>query len=427
MAIRLSTAAIERLKPDPLKRLEIADAGKPGLYLVIQPSGHKSWAVRYRSCGRSRKLTVEGFPSLNAARKLAQAALDAAAEGRDPTQSKKAARRAPSNRVEDVFAEFMAKHVKRRDGRPIRLSSRLETARLLGMKAGDDGAWAPRTPKAGVLAKWAGRDIRSITKRDVLDLLDARVNGGAPIGANRTLSALKTAFSWCIKRDILTASPCDRLDDPSPELSIKRSLSDPELRALWLAADRIGFPYGQMVQFLVLVGQRRDEVRLMKRGELDLSSRSWKLAAGRTKNGHEHLVPLSSAAVRLLESLLNTQSDQGWVFTLTGDVPVSNLARCKRRLDQAMLEELRNDDPEAALEPWRLHDLRHTFKTWMQRARVPKDVRNAVQNHFDGDMDELYGHYSFEKEKRETLDSWASHVQAIAKGPAMAKPILLEA
>ena len=41
----------------------------------------------------------------------------------------------------------------------------------------------------------------------------------------------------------------------------------------------------------------------------------------------------------------------------------------------------------------------------MQQARIPKDVRNAVQNHFDGDMDELYGHYSFEKEKREALSS----------------------
>jgi hypothetical protein len=185
MTIRLSTAAVERLKPDPLKRLEIADAGKPGLYLVIQPSGRKSWAVRYRVGGQSRKLTIDGFPSLGTARKLAQAALDAAAEGRDPNRSKKASRNGPSNRVEDVFADFMAKHVKRRDGRPIRESSRLETARLLGLKMDAGGQWIPRVPKVGVLAKWSGRDIGNITKRDVLELLDARVSNGAPIGANR--------------------------------------------------------------------------------------------------------------------------------------------------------------------------------------------------------------------------------------------------
>src|SRR5262249_11531767 len=119
MGIRLSPAAIDRLKADPLKRREIADVGKPGLYLLIQPSGHKSWAVRYRVGRQSRKLTLEGFPSLAVARKLAQCALDAVSEGKDPAQAKKASRNAPSNCVDDVFAEFMAKHVRRRDGRPI--------------------------------------------------------------------------------------------------------------------------------------------------------------------------------------------------------------------------------------------------------------------------------------------------------------------
>jgi integrase len=67
------------------------------------------------------------------------------------------------------------------------------------------------------------------------------------------------------------------------------------------------------------------------------------------------------------------------------------------------------------LKPWRLHDLRHTLKTWMQQARIPKDVRNAVQNHYDGDMDEHYGHYSFDKEKRAALNSWARHVEALVR------------
>jgi hypothetical protein len=49
----------------------------------------------------------------------------------------------------------------------------------------------------------------------------------------------------------------------------------------------------------------------------------------------------------------------------------------------------------------------------MQQARIPKDLRNALRNHFDGDMDELYGHYSFEKEKRDTLAAWARHLENV--------------
>ena len=257
--------------------------------------------------------------------------------------------------------------------------------------------------------------MRSITKRDVLDLLDARVAEGAPVGANRTLSALKTAFSWCVKRDILALSPADHVDEPSPEKSVERSLSDVELVALWRSAEALGYPYGQMVQLLILVGQRRDEVRKAIRSEFDHAGRIWKLPAHRTKNGHEHHVPLSDMALTIFECLPAIRSDAGWLFTINGTVPVSNLARRKARLDRAMLTELRKVDPEAMLKPWRLHDLRHTLKTCMQQARIPKDVRNAVQNHYDGDMDEHYGHYSFDKEKRAALNGWARHVEALVR------------
>jgi len=338
-------------------------------------------------------------------------------KGIDPARElvveKRAQRYAPSHRVEAVFAEFMAKHLRKRKGAPIRESTRRETGRLLGLVPTSDdlSQWSLRDPASGALARWQGRDVRGITKRDVLDLLDELVEQGAPIGANRTLSALKTAFAWSVKRDIIPASPCDHVDDPSPEKSSERALSDLELVALWRAAERVGYPYGCMVQLLLLTGQRRDEVRVLARRELDLGSSVWLIPGTRTKNGRDHLVPLSKAAIATLEALPRIRSKAGWLFTIEGTVPVSNLARRKRKLDGAMLTELRKIDPTATvLKPWRLHHLRHTLKTWMQRQRIAKDVRNAVQNHYDGDMDELYGHYTFEKEKREALEAWAAYV-----------------
>ena len=96
MAKKLTQIAIEKIKPNPAKRRELPDAGKPGLYLVVQPSGKKSWAVRYRrlSDGRPRKLTLDGFPSLALARKRAQDALDRVADGLDPAAEKKATKAA---------------------------------------------------------------------------------------------------------------------------------------------------------------------------------------------------------------------------------------------------------------------------------------------------------------------------------------------
>src|SRR3954447_13381688 len=96
MAKGLTVQAVERLKPDPAKRLEVPDGLLPGLYFVIQPSGAKSWAVRYRHAAKPRKLTLGPYPALDlgTARDHARRALTAVALGRDPGTEKQDIRRA---------------------------------------------------------------------------------------------------------------------------------------------------------------------------------------------------------------------------------------------------------------------------------------------------------------------------------------------
>src|SRR5262249_39797709 len=159
------------------------------------------------------------------------------------------------------------------------------------------------------------------------------------------------------------------IDAPSPETPQERDLSGQELVAIWRGADHLGYPYGRMIQVLMLVGQRLDEVLAAARPEFDFAARVWTIPRERTKNRPEHRVPLSDEVVAILEGLPKIKSKAGYLFTVSGDVPCSNLSRLKIRLDAAMLKELRKIDPGVAeLVPWRQHDLRHTLKTWMQRA-----------------------------------------------------------
>jgi integrase len=428
MAKRLTDRKVRNERPSASGRREIADAGKPGLYLVVQSSGKKSWAVRYRrrSDGKPRKYTLDGFPSLGVAHRLAQAVLDKIAAGEDPAAAKviekQKNRTADPSDIEALFVEFMRRHVRKRNGQPIRWSTRCETARLLGLKPDQEkeGAWI-RTGN-GVLKRWRGRTVESIGKGDVLSLLDELAES-APINANRTLAALKTFFSWCIKRDKIAQHPCISVDDPSPEAPRERPLSDLELAALWKVAGADGYPFGHMVQLLMLTGCRRDEVREAPWSELNLPERKWLIPGARTKNGHEHLLPLPDAAIAILKEMPRIAGKANLLFTTSGATPVSGLSRFKRRIDAAMLAELHKANPKAKLPPWRLHDLRHTLKTWMQRSRIAKDVRNAVQNHHDGDMDELYGHYTFEAEKREALEAWARHIQGLGADRANVVPL----
>jgi hypothetical protein len=65
MARPLTATLIQNQKPDPSRRLEVPDGAIVGLYLVVQPSGAKSWAVRYRAAGQSRKATLGPYPRLS--------------------------------------------------------------------------------------------------------------------------------------------------------------------------------------------------------------------------------------------------------------------------------------------------------------------------------------------------------------------------
>src|SRR3954447_21598500 len=108
MPSKLTTASVLRFTPHATKRREIADHLLPGFYLVIQKSGLRSWAVRYRHRGQTRKLTLARVEVLDLARarRKAREALQAVASGEDPCADKREPRRpAP---FEDAARDLVA-------------------------------------------------------------------------------------------------------------------------------------------------------------------------------------------------------------------------------------------------------------------------------------------------------------------------------
>jgi hypothetical protein len=116
----LTTKKIESIKPREVRQ-EIADGGCRGLYLIVQPSGRRSWAVRYRFKGASKKLTLEGAVTLAEARKAATGALHELDRGNDPAGLKfdaraaeeKAAAIRAGDTVENLAARFIERYAKK--------------------------------------------------------------------------------------------------------------------------------------------------------------------------------------------------------------------------------------------------------------------------------------------------------------------------
>jgi len=206
MAKALTASSIEKLRPAGARR-EIPDGLLAGLYLVIQPSGAKSWAVRYRFAGQPRKLTLGSVPAidLSSARQLARRALITVAEGRDPCQEKKAAKRSSVARSQDRFDKIADDFIERYAKANTRESTWRETERLL---------------RKDVVPAWKGRGIREITRRDVIELLDSKVDAGSPIMANRLLAAVRRLFGWCTERGIIEASPCMGVKAPAANVAV---------------------------------------------------------------------------------------------------------------------------------------------------------------------------------------------------------------
>jgi len=419
--LALTAPAIEKLKPGPSRR-EVPD--RDGLFLVVQPSGAKSWAYRYRSPadGKPRKLTIGSYPAygLGDAREKAFEAMKSAQRGVDPVDEAKAIRaraRDRSHLVKDLIDDYLVKY----EGEH-KTSSTAEVRRLLDK-------WV--RPAIGE------KRVQDVVRRDVLAILEAMVKAGAPISANRLLAILKPFFAWVrVHGDPLPTLPTASVDKPTSEDGRDRDrvLTDEEIRWLWMATEPAG-PFNAVVRLLLLTGQRRSEVGGLTDGELHLGvATNWSIPAGRTKNGRAHTVPLSPLAREVLSTVPRIDGS-GLLFTTDGRVPISGWSKGKAALDRRMLEvaqaearERGNDPANIQLTGWRLHDLRRTAASGMARLGHPIHVVEAVLNHKSGVLSgvaAIYNRHDYLAEKQRALESWAGAVADIVHGEVRSNVVKL--
>jgi hypothetical protein len=186
--IKLTKSAIDAI-PTPASDEVYWDAACPGFGVKITPKGRKVFVVLYRTGGagsKLRKYTIGpyGRVTLHQARVAAQKVFAARLAGRDLAAEKQAARRRlVVDRVDDLLETYIAQHLaQNRSGG--------EIGRLLRRELGQS---------------WGGRSIHDITKRDVVEVVSAVQQRGAPGTANKTLKSTKTFLRWCSGEPFSTA------------------------------------------------------------------------------------------------------------------------------------------------------------------------------------------------------------------------------
>ncbi len=379
----LTDVKIKKLQPSD-KQYEKWDKKVPGFGVRVSPSGTKSFQLLYRVGKRLRRFTLGRYPTLTLfdARKVAQSALGEIAKGKDPAAEKKLKRVDPlhfSNFVEHFIEDYAKRQNK----------SWAETKRLLDRE---------------FISKWGKRNIREIKKHDVTAVLDSIVNRGHPIAANRAYATVRKLFNWAVERGNLEISPCQGLKAPSKFNKRDRVLNDDELNKIWAGANKMAYPFGKIVQLLILTGQRLGEVSAMRWEDIDLENLVWTITAANNKSGTEHKVPLSDIVVTLLRSLPRTHDI--YVFPARGkDNPVSGFSKWKKKIDEL-----------SGVRGWTLHDIRRTAATGMAKLKVQPYIVERILNHSSGTFSGvagIYNRHGYLDEMRDALKDWNKYVEGI--------------
>ena len=192
---KLTAKAIENIKAGPVRR-EIPDAGCAGLYLISQPSGARSWAVRYRFNGKPAKLTLGPWPAMTlaAAREAAVTAQRELERGNNPAKAKADAKIKADAAKADTVTAICENYMKREGGklRTSTLGQRESIFRRL------------------VYPTLGDRPIDSIKRSEIVRLLDKIEDGTGPRMADVALAVLRRVFTWHALRDDDFASPIVR-------------------------------------------------------------------------------------------------------------------------------------------------------------------------------------------------------------------------
>jgi integrase len=383
---------LQAIKPASMTRFE-PDGIVGGLGIRYGTKGRPSFTLAYRLGGEQRRVKLgmwwdgdgdppRGFLTLSQARQRATEIKDSAARGIEP---KPASRPSPpaADTLQAIAERFMDERA----------------------RAGLRSAWpTERALRRELLAALGDRPVVDITRQELREVFNAIRDRGAGRMANRVFSIAKTFFGWAVENEILPASPMADLKRPvKSEASRDRVLSDGELARVWHAVEELHPPRRDCVRMLALCGTRRNETAAMRWDEIDLARREWTIPASMTKNKITHCVYLSDQALAVINAQRDRVEGCEYVFSYDGRGPITNVSTYFARLAQKLDLDIR------------VHDLRRSFASGLQRLGVQPVVIDKCLNHSSviRGVAAVYLRASYADERRAAMASWGKHVAGL--------------
>lgn len=356
----------------------------PGFGLRLNPGGSKTWILRYRNeAGRDRLLKLGRFPTMSpqAARQRAKDRLAEVWGGEDPSRERQEAKEALT------VAEFADLYLERHS-KPHKRSWREDERRI----------------ETYIKPALGSRLLAELTSGAVARL-HAKVARSGKVEANRVCELLRAMLNKAAKwQDVRLpagwenpASDFDKFREESRE----RWVTPAEMPALVNAINAEENPYIRGALWTILLTGSRKSALLRARWE-DVDEERQELRLRGVKGGGDRTVPLSTAAVQVLDTLPR-QSGNPYIFCgHKKGTHLTTFARAWRRVRKA-----------AGIEDVTIHDLRRTVGSWLATSGTSLHIIGAVLGHESAQATRIYARLA-EDAPRRALEDHAERLQAVA-------------
>ncbi len=391
----LSDAKARNAKPKA-RPYKIADG--QGLFLLVTPAGGRYWRFRYFLAGKEKMLAFGVYPEVSlvdARERSAQARKDLA-NGKDPSETKKHAKRLSALNATNTFELIAREWYGQRKHEWADSSAAISLARL----------------EAHILPSLGSRPIAEITAPEVLEMLRKVEARGTLETARRLMQMCRKIFMYAIATGKAVRNPVPDLEGAlkTPIVKHHSSLKADELPDY---LENLNTYDGHVLtklalRFLLLTFVRTNELRGARWTEIDWDKAEWRIPADRMKMKQLHIVPLSSQSLSVLQELQQHSGENEYIFP-------SQLKRKGCMSENTMLYALYRMGYHSRATG---HGFRSTASTILNENGFMGDVIERQLAHCERDtVRAAYNHAQYLPERRRMMQWWADYLDQAATKP----------
>ncbi len=384
-----------------------------GLYVRCYPSGRKVFVFRYTISGRTRWMELGDYPLMSLT------------DARQKAAESKAKVRNTIDPIEEFESEKIQKELQSQQ-----LKKKHEIQRNTVSKVAHDyykrhvdtqfkcpGEWMGMLNK-NILPFIGDIPVKEVKRSQIAHLLNAIVDRGSRVRANRTLAVVKQIFRYAVEQGHIDASPAAIITRKSvggTEASRERALTFEDISHFWHVLDDLNkcaasWQTQYTFKWLLLTGQRVGETLLTEWTHIDWENRLWNLPKENTKAERQHTVHLSNYAIQLLTDIKPLSGESKYIFPSPSNpqkpITVRSVSRTLNRLFERNYLDMEIFTP---------HDIRRSVATRLGDLKIPPHVIEKILNHKMTGVMAVYNRQEYMPERTEALDNWSSSLQQLVE------------